>query len=52
MDDKKKKWEKEKKTMKKTTVTPRATFDQIPSPNHKRKIGASTTLGSEFAIRM
>jgi len=29
-----------KKTMKNTTVTPRATLDQMPSPNHSKKIGA------------
>ena len=38
--------------MKKTTVTPRATLDQMPSPNHRRNIGASTTRGSAFATRM
>src|SRR5271154_1761528 len=38
--------------MKKTTVTPSATFDQIPSPNQSRKIGANTTRGSAFRIFM
>jgi hypothetical protein len=38
--------------MKKTTVTPRATFDQIPNPNQSKKIGASTTRGSAFRIFM
>jgi hypothetical protein len=36
--------------MKNTSVTPSATFDQMPSPNHRVKIGASTTRGSAFAI--
>src|SRR5580704_14818905 len=36
--------------MKKTSVTPSATFDQMPSPNHSVKIGASTTRGSALAI--
>ena len=34
-----------KNTIKKTTVTPRATFDQIPSPNHTAKMGANITRG-------
>src|SRR5262249_1801015 len=38
--------------MKKPTVTPSAPFDQIPRPNHRRKMGARTTRGSAFAIRM
>ena len=36
--------------MKKTSVTPSATFDQMPSPSHSVKIGASTTRGKAFAI--
>src|SRR5262249_48754024 len=36
--------------MKKTSVTPSATFDQMPSPSQSAKIGASTTRGSAFAI--
>ena len=36
--------------MKKTSVKPSATFDQMPSPNHNMKIGASTTRGNAFAI--
>src|SRR5205085_4910539 len=36
--------------MKKTSVTPSATFDQMPSPSHSAKIGASTTRGSALAI--
>ena len=29
-----------------------ATFDQIPSPNHSRKIGASTTRGNALSNLM
>src|SRR4051795_1474456 len=36
--------------MKNTSVTPSATFDQMPSPSHSAKIGASTTRGSALAI--
>src|SRR5215213_6864060 len=36
--------------MKNTSVTPSATFDQMPSPSHSVKIGASTTRGRAFAI--
>src|ERR1041384_6542769 len=36
--------------MKNTSVTPSATFDQMPSPNHSVKIGASTTRGSALII--
>src|SRR6478609_4374723 len=36
--------------MKKTSVTPSATFDQIPSPSQSVKIGASTTRGSALTI--
>ena len=36
--------------MKKTSVTPSATLDQMPSPSHSVKIGASTTRGSALAI--
>src|SRR5262249_13978577 len=32
--------------MKNTSVTPSATFDQMPSPSQSVKIGASTTRGS------
>src|SRR5262249_35254445 len=32
--------------MKNTSVTPSATFDQIPRPSQSAKIGASTTRGS------
>ena len=35
--------------MKKTSVTPSATLDQMPNPNQSAKIGASTTRGSELA---
>src|SRR6266508_563321 len=41
-----------KNTTKNTTVTPSATLDQMPRPNHRRNIGASTTRGSAFAILM
>ena len=43
-------WYTLKNTMKNTSVTPSATFDQIPSPSHSMKIGASTTRGRAFAI--
>src|SRR6266705_6300474 len=33
-----------------TSVTPSATFDQMPSPSHSAKIGASTTRGSALII--
>lgn len=33
---------------KKTSVTPSATFDQMPRPNQTAKIGASTTRGMEL----
>src|SRR3954453_20542834 len=36
--------------MKNTSVTPSATLDQMPSPSHKVKIGASTTRGSALTI--
>ncbi len=36
--------------MKNTSVTPSATFDQMPSPSHSVKIGASTTRGSALTI--
>src|SRR2546425_13290838 len=36
--------------MKNTSVTPSATFDQMPSPSQSAKIGASTTRGSALAI--
>src|SRR3954470_9430697 len=36
--------------MKNTSVTPSATFDQMPRPSHSAKIGASTTRGSALAI--
>src|SRR4029453_4992595 len=36
--------------MKKTRVTPSATFDQMPRPSQSAKIGASTTRGSAFII--
>jgi hypothetical protein len=36
--------------MKKTSVTPSATFDQMPRPSHSAKMGASTTRGSALAI--
>src|SRR3954468_10053186 len=36
--------------MKNTSVTPSATLDQIPSPSHSAKIGASTTRGSALTI--
>jgi hypothetical protein len=36
--------------MKKTSVTPSATFDQMPSPSQSVKIGASTTRGSALTI--
>ena len=38
--------------MKNTRVTPSATLDQIPNPNHTMKIGASTTLGMAFMAVM
>ena len=34
--------------MKNTSVTPSATFDQMPSPNHTAKIGARITRGIAF----
>src|SRR5262245_1756511 len=43
-------WETWKKTMKKTRVTPSATFDQMPRPSQSAKIGASTTRGTAFII--
>src|SRR3984885_1654485 len=36
--------------MKNTSVTPSATFDQMPRPSHSAKIGASTTRGNALAI--
>src|SRR6476661_9528465 len=36
--------------MKNTSVTPSATLDQMPSPSHNAKIGASTTRGSALII--
>src|SRR5215212_6431511 len=36
--------------MKKTSVKPSATFDQMPSPSQSAKIGARTTRGSALAI--
>src|SRR5262245_33592772 len=36
--------------MKNTSVTPSATFDQMPKPSHSAKIGASTTRGSALTI--
>ena len=45
-------WYTLKKTMKNTSVTPSATLDQMPSPSHSMKIGASTTRGSAFSILM
>src|SRR5665811_1495712 len=36
--------------MKNTSVTPSATFDQIPRPSQSVKIGASTTRGSALTI--
>ena len=38
--------------MKKTSVTPSATFDQMPRPNHTMKMGASTTRGIAFIAVM
>src|SRR4030095_7295246 len=42
-------WKTLKNTMKKTRVTPRATFEVMPSPNHTAKIGARITRGIAFA---
>src|ERR1039457_6728351 len=36
--------------MKNTSVTPSATFDQIPRPSQSVKIGASTTRGNALTI--
>src|ERR1700749_1390041 len=36
--------------MKNTSVMPSATLDQMPSPSHSVKIGASTTRGSALTI--
>ena len=36
--------------MKNTSVTPSATFDQMPKPSQSVKIGASTTRGSALTI--
>src|SRR5262249_25181334 len=36
--------------MKNTSVTPSATLDQMPSPSHSVKIGASTTRGSALTM--
>src|SRR6516165_6512449 len=36
--------------MKNTSVTPSATFDQMPSPSQRAKIGASTTRGRALII--
>src|SRR5262245_15705173 len=36
--------------MKNTSVTPSATFDQIPRPSQSAKIGARTTRGSALII--
>jgi hypothetical protein len=41
-----------KKTMKKTSVTPSATFDRMPRPNHTAKIGARITRGIAFIALM
>jgi hypothetical protein len=38
--------------MKNTSVTPRATLDQMPRPNHTMKIGARTTRGIAFMAVM
>ena len=35
--------------MKNTSVTPSATFDQMPSPSQSMKMGARTTRGSAFS---
>lgn len=45
-------WNTLKNTMKKTSVTPSATFDVMPSPNHTAKIGARITRGIAFAALM
>src|SRR3989475_2673165 len=37
---------------KNTSVTASATFDQMPRPNHNRKIGARTTRGTALSIVM
>ena len=36
--------------MKNTSVTPSATLERMPRPNHSVKIGASTTRGSELIV--
>src|SRR5204862_1326472 len=45
-------WYTLKKTMKKTSVTPSATLEAIPSPNHTAKMGARITRGIAFAALM
>ena len=45
-------WYTLKKTMKNTSVTASATFDQMPRPNHSAKMGARMTRGIEFAALM
>ena len=41
-------WKTLKNTTKKTSVTPSATLDQIPRPNHRAKIGAKMRRGIEL----
>ena len=41
-------WNTLKNTTKKTSVTPSATFDQMPRPNHTAKIGAMMRRGIEL----
>ncbi len=41
-----------KNTTKNTSVTPRATFDQMPRPNQSAKIGAKIRRGIEFSALM
>src|SRR5262249_10774180 len=43
-------WYTLKNTMKNTSVTPSATFDQMPRPSQSVKIGASTTRVSALII--
>ena len=45
-------WNTLKNTMKKTSVTPNATFDVMPSPNQTAKIGARITRGIALAALM
>src|SRR6266581_4350759 len=45
-------WQTLKNTIKNTSVTPRATLEAIPRPNHTKKIGARITRGMALIALM